>query len=88
MSHTPGPWTYGVRRDGSIWISLGNPETGPHRQFDFYSDEGDARLAMAAPEMYEALKNMLTVCKSLDVYLKYGAVIQQAQDALDKAVRS
>jgi len=23
--HTPGPWEYGVRRDGSLWLSLGDP---------------------------------------------------------------
>ena len=30
---------YGVRSDGSIWISFGDPMTGPHAQFDFGRSE-------------------------------------------------
>ena len=47
----------------------------------------NADLIAAAPDLYEALKNTLAVIKCLDVYLKYGATIQQAQDALAKAVQ-
>lgn len=25
---------YGVREDGSVWVSIGNPKTGQHCQFD------------------------------------------------------
>jgi hypothetical protein len=53
--HTQGPWECGARKDGSIWISLGDPITGTHYQFDWYAPEHDARLAMAAPDMYETL---------------------------------
>ncbi|MDQ7981914.1 hypothetical protein QYH69_32340 [Paraburkholderia sp. SARCC-3016] len=51
---TPGPWTYGVRKDGSIWISRGDPKTGPHYQADFCGTEADARLSCAAPLLLQA----------------------------------
>lgn len=51
---TPGPWTYGVRRDGSIWISRGDPKRGPHYQADFCGTEADARLTCAAPLLLQA----------------------------------
>jgi hypothetical protein len=51
---TPAPWTYGVRKDGSIWLSLGDPTRGPHHQFDFYGTEADARLTCAAPILLQA----------------------------------
>lgn len=51
---TPGPWTYGVRRDGSIWISRGDPKRGPHYQADFCGTEADARLTCAAPMLLQA----------------------------------
>lgn len=51
---TPGPWTYGVRRDGSIWLSRGDPKTGPHYQSDFYGTEADVRLICAAPLLLQA----------------------------------
>ena len=47
----------------------------------------NAHLIAAAPDLYEALKNTLAVIKCLDVYLKHGTTIQQAQDALAKAVQ-
>jgi hypothetical protein len=51
---TPGPWTYGVRRDGSIWISRGDPKRGPHYQAEFCGTEVDARLTCAAPLLLQA----------------------------------
>lgn len=56
MAHTPEPWEYGVRKDKSVWLSLGNPTTGPHFQGDLYASEADARLVCAAPLMLRALK--------------------------------
>ncbi|NPT59712.1 hypothetical protein [Paraburkholderia elongata] len=54
QTQTPGPWTYGVRKDGSIWLSLGDPKSGPHHQFDFYGNEADARLVCAGPMLLQA----------------------------------
>lgn len=56
MKHTPGPWACGVRRDGSIWLSLGDRNTGPHYQGDLVASEADARLIAAAPKLLEALE--------------------------------
>lgn len=57
---TPGPWKYGVRKDKSIWISLGDPVKGPHHQGDFFGTENDARLTVAAPDLLEALMKILS----------------------------
>ena len=54
--HTPAPWTYGVRPDGTIWLSLGDPRRpgAEHHQGDFFGTEADARLIAAAPELLHA----------------------------------
>jgi len=54
--HTPGPWLYGVRPDGSIWLSLGDHKTGPHYQGDLVATPADARLIAATPELLAAAK--------------------------------
>ena len=55
MKHTPGPWKLGTRKDGSMWMSLGDPASGRHSQFNFDGFEDDGRLMISAPDMYEAL---------------------------------
>jgi len=32
---TKGPWKRGLRRDGSIWVSMGDPMSGEHFQADW-----------------------------------------------------
>ncbi|QRY69145.1 hypothetical protein JVX98_13050 [Ensifer sp. PDNC004] len=60
--HTPGPWTFGVRRDKSMWLSIGDPAKGPHYQADLYASEDDARLIVAAPELLlNERKNLATM---------------------------
>lgn len=63
MSDTPqftdGPWAYGVRPDGTIWLSIGDRITGPHYQGEFVGSEADARLTVAGPAMFAALQKML-----------------------------
>ena len=56
--HTPGPWEYGVRDDGSIWVSAGNIRHGAHWQGDFPGTKADARLVASAPDLLVALKFM------------------------------
>ena len=58
---TPGPWRYGRRDDGSMWLSLGDPVKGPHHQGDLCASDADARLIAAAPAMYKALRNLAAV---------------------------
>ncbi len=60
-AHTSGPWKYGVRSDGSIWLSLGDHSTGPHFQGDLVASEADARLICAAPDLLEALSDLLWI---------------------------
>jgi hypothetical protein len=58
--HTPGPWTFGVRRDGSIWLSIGDPKgRGAHYQGDLVATPEDARLIVAAPELLGELQKLL-----------------------------
>jgi len=57
---TPGVARYGVRTNGSIWISIGDLISGPHRQFDFDGPEAEAALYVAMrnalPELLMALE--------------------------------
>jgi hypothetical protein len=53
---TKGKWEAGERRDGSIWLSIGDPKTGPHFQGDIVCTPWDARLIITAPELYEVLE--------------------------------
>jgi hypothetical protein len=62
--HTPGPWEYGVRKDGSIWLSLGDYKTGAHYQGDLVASPDDAKLIAAAPDLLEALREMVEDYKS------------------------
>ena len=57
--HTPGPWTYGVRKNGTIWFSLGDSVKGPHWQADLNAREPDARLMMAAPDLLAEYKRAI-----------------------------
>ncbi len=56
---TPGPWRFGVRRDDSMWLSLGDPKAGPHYQGDLVASPDDARLIVAAPDLLEALEEVV-----------------------------
>ena len=47
-AYTPGGATYGVRPDGTIWLSIGDWSKGAHHQFDFNGSEPDARLISQA----------------------------------------
>jgi|GEM_PF-2895506 len=61
--HTPAPWIVRFRPDGSSYISMGDPQNGPHKQADLFlcadgheSDRADARLIAAAPELLADLQ--------------------------------
>jgi hypothetical protein len=57
--YTKGPWIYGVRHDGSKWLSIGDYKTGPHYQGDLYASESDAKLICSAPDLLDALQALL-----------------------------
>lgn len=88
--HTPGPWKYGVRRDNSIWLSIGDPAKGPHRQGDLYASEADARLIAAAPELLEALKETLPFMVDIAKARHHKFELHMADDdsTIGKAMRA
>lgn len=56
--HKPGPWEFGTRDDGSIWLSLGDSVSGAHFQGDIECSAADASLISAAPDLLEALRSI------------------------------
>ena len=53
---TPGEWKYGIRWDGTMWLSLGDSKNGPHYQGDLVASTEDADLIIQAPTLAFALK--------------------------------
>lgn len=83
MSHTPGPWK---------WFPL--PHNAPGRRLRGPSDyvteiggdgisDADAKLIAAAPDLVEALQNILK--QYPEIVFRNGKPIQQAFAALAKA---
>lgn len=56
---TAGEWKTGLRADGSRWLSIGNPSSGPHYQGDLCCSDADARLIIYAPKLLFAVKQAL-----------------------------
>ena len=96
---SPAPWETDIgescclveARGGSTICSTGSSETQ-----DFETDAADARLITAAPELYEALRNIVdsecedcnswcdggcTVDAGLCIYQKYRAALEKAGGA-------
>ena len=86
QKHTPGFWAYGVRPDGSIWISLGNPVTGPHRQGDFPGTEADARLSVAAPDLLSIAERLIRWNEKYGGEMAGARELDSIADAASKAV--
>jgi hypothetical protein len=86
---TPAPWTYGVRKDGSIWMSFGDPTKGEHHQFDFGGSEADARLVCAAPDLLLAAKEsavvIAEVAKAAGIPPSSGTCLHRLMAAVKKA---
>jgi hypothetical protein len=81
--HTPGPWTYGVRKDGSMWLSIGDHRTGPHFQADLCASEADAKLIVAAPEMLDALRRAVL---ALAFASESSAAMRDDYEAVSRAI--
>ena len=84
MARTPGPWSY--MQDGeepywSIGMAGGNPNSG-HAMV--YTNEADARLMAAAPELLSALKAHLPWDEEYGPVQGWG-IWQDAIDAINKA---
>ena len=83
MAITPGPWKHGVRKDGSIWLSIGDFMTGPHYQGDLVASPEDAQAITAIPELLAAVQAVLPI---LELAFKYegnvfGVSFNDAVDA-------
>lgn len=86
MSMTPGEWKYGVRKDGSMWLSIGDYKTGPHYQGDLVAHEDDASAIAALPDLVDALKSYeswadKTICTDPEL----RAIREKIRAALNKA---
>ena len=97
--HTPGPWVVNASENGLVWVD-GDSETVSicdlyhrHKDGEFISKENvkaNARLISAAPDMYEALADLLS---SLEVVWSKGFAAREdlepeikfARAALSKA---
>jgi hypothetical protein len=81
----PGPWVFGRRDDGSIWLSCGDPARGQHEQFDLGENEATARLIAAAPELYRALDALLHWFENNPTGIGALAASNHARNILTKA---
>ena len=82
---TPEPWEVGLRRDGSIWLSLGNPASGRHYQGDIVCTFSDAKLMASAVKLYEALDELLCWLGPGSA-ASLGANCETLMEAKDKAI--
>ena len=98
--HTPGPWTLGEDR---AWPSLFRVVTGPAMELswcrvgiDITAEsaarrEADGRLIAAAPDLKEALADMVALFSADNVFLRSradippGAALAAARAAIAKA---
>ena len=89
--YTPGPWTIegSSRRQivtvhciVAITLHISNDPGGPESQDEA---EANARLIAAAPELLEALRQLLMWCDAPGVAVKPGYVADCARAAIAKA---
>lgn len=82
--HTPGPWSYFhdtcavCEANGDAEYIIDGPPGGNHGQF---SEEADARLIAAAPDLLEALIETLVIAERNEM----GPWRKRAQAAIAKA---
>ena len=75
--HTPGPWEY----LGHSWVQTADDKKTPIANFNFFAaTEANARLIAAAPELLEALQDMVSDHASLS-----AATLAFARAAIAKA---
>ena len=79
MTRTPGPWTYRRQSSGDFWVMA---VANPNRRVMVAEtlDEDDARLIAAAPELLNALQNMLLFARGISADVR-----KQAEAAIVKA---
>lgn len=87
--HAPGPWKAWQRdadKGSNYWlIRTANEKTGLDDTIRGYCGESNARLIAAAPELLEALKNILSLyesddgCRDLPEYKSGQSAIAKAE---------
>ena len=91
--HTPGSWKVRKGFDSST-LEIYHPDKTVKPPFypteiatvtDITGQKANARLIAAAPELLEALQNMLGLTESSD-YMTRGEIEQQARAAIAKAL--
>ncbi len=76
-SFTPGPWEHDVERNDISWLSFSDGSGIP-----LGTTKANADLIAAAPELYGALRNLLTINELLD---GEGVLAKDKAAALDRA---
>ena len=81
--HTPGPWSYEMCHDTNYARITCDIKGGDNLRG--YCGEANARLIVAAPELLEALQNMLGLTEASD-YMALSEIEKQARTAIAKAL--
>jgi hypothetical protein len=68
-----------------MWLSIGNPKTGPHSSGDLVATKADAALIVAAPDLLAALKALLPDGWGDDDTMDHIPGVKQARAAIAKA---
>jgi len=85
MKHTPGPWGVNTATDSFGWV---NHAINWGRNYGEEENQANARLIAAAPELLEALIDVLEACDGLgpcDCGASSTCAICKAQAAIAKA---
>ena len=88
MKHTPSPWklekAYSWRIVNDDGVCVASPH-GPQGEWGKVREEhtANAALIVAAPELLEALKNLLSLCKS-----EYPKSIWTGEKAWEEAIQA
>ena len=91
MDFTPGPWYWDSDNGWLVANDPGDEMFGfivlaldrDNARIDVDPDETDARLIAASPQLYRALKSLLSRCDSTDWDYEWSS--GQANDVIEKA---
>ena len=88
ISHTPGPYFYQRDSEGvdDLWLILAQADQSYIASISFWGGDDDpadiarkeanARLLAAAPDMFDALKEIITVFNRLDITVTDGPLFR------------
>lgn len=84
MSHTPGPWSQMQDGDEPYWCVGMNGKGPQHGHCMVYTNEDDARLVAAAPELLAALKSVASQHSHIET-ANMPEWLEAVEDAIAKA---